>query len=195
MASMNDLLTVSLVLILLFGAVSLYIYTRIQQCEQKLNLVESILLDIKMSAELREYPDIPLKSESYSQVSQVSQPSQVSLPSPLAAPFEEEETTGLDSSDLSEPEALPEATVINVAPEPVAKASVSVNYESMTLAELKSLAKQRSITGSSSMKRSQILEALHTSDNKVSGPADGGILSALAEASSSLTDGDMAVLA
>ena len=189
---MNDLLTVSLVLILLFGAVSLYIYTRIQQCEQKLNLVESILLDIKMSAELREYPDLPLKSESYSQV---SQPSQVSLPSPLAAPFEEEETTGLDSSDLSEPEALPEATVINVAPEPVAKASVSVNYESMTLAELKSLAKQRSITGSSSMKRSQILEALHTSDNKVSGPADGGILSALAEASSSLTDGDMAVLA
>ena len=191
MASMNDLLTVSLVLILLFGAVSLYIYTRIQQCEQKLNLVESILLDIKMSAELREYPDIPLKSESYSQVSQPSQ----SLPSPLAAPFEEEETTGLDSSDLSEPEALPEATVINDAPEPVAKPSVSVNYESMTLAELKSLAKQRGITGSSSMKRSQILEALHTSDNKVNGPADGGILSALAEASSSLTDGDMAVLA
>jgi hypothetical protein len=65
----------------------------------------------------------------------------------------------------------------------------------MTLAELKSLAKQRSITGSSSMKRSQILEALHTSDNKSSGPVDGGILSALAEASSSLTDGDMAVLA
>ena len=182
---MNDLLTVSLVLILLFGAVSLYIYTRIQQCEQKLNLVESILLDIKMSAELREYPDLPEKVESYS----LPQP----LPSPLAAPFEtqEEDITGLDASDLSEPEA----NVASVVPEPIAKPSVSVNYESMTLAELKSLAKQRGITGSSSMKRSQILEALHTSDNKVSGPADGGILSALAEASSSLTDGDMAVLA
>jgi len=194
MASMNDLLTVSLVLILLFGAVSLYIYTRIQQCEQKLNLVESILLDIKMSAELREYPDVPVKSESYSQISQSqSLPSQ-SLPSPLAAPFEEEEaSTALDASDLSEPEALPEATVVSIAP--VTKPSVSVNYESMTLAELKSLAKQRGITGSSSMKRSQILEALHTSDNKSNGPADGGILSALAEASSSLTDGDMAVLA
>ena len=191
---MNDLLTVSLVLILLFGAVSLYIYTRIQQCEQKLNLVESILLDIKMSAELREYPDVPVKSESYSQVSQSqSLPSQ-SLPSPLTAPFEEEEaSTALDASDLSEPEALPEATVVSIAP--VTKPSVSVNYESMTLAELKSLAKQRGITGSSSMKRSQILEALHTSDNKSNGPADGGILSALAEASSSLTDGDMAVLA
>jgi hypothetical protein len=166
----------------LFGAVSLYIYTRIQQCEQKLNLVESILLDIKMSAELREYPDIPVKAENYS--------SHASLPAPLAAPFEEEETsTALDANDLSEPEPLPEATVVV---EPVAKASVSVNYESMTLAELKSLAKQRGITGSSSMKRSQILEALHTSDNR---SADGGILSALAEASSSLMEGDVSVLA
>ena len=195
---MNDLLTVSLVLILLFGAVSLYIYTRIQQCEQKLNLVESILLDIKMSAELREYPDLPTKSESAHQ----SPPSTYVEQHVSAAPFhdeqtipfaEEDETTGLDSSDLSEPEPLPEATVVSIAP--VTKPSVSVNYESMTLAELKSLAKQRGITGSSSMKRSQILEALHTSDNKVNGPVDGGILSALAEASSSLTDGDMAVLA
>ena len=194
MASMNDLLTVSLVLILLFGAVSLYIYTRIQQCEQKLNLVESILLDIKMSAELREYPDLPTKSEplptSYVEQHISAAPFHDEQTTPFA---EEEETTGLDSSDLSEPEALPEATVVSIAP--VTKPSVSVNYESMTLAELKSLAKQRGITGSSSMKRSQILEALHTSDNKANGPADGGILSALAEASSSLTDGDMAVLA
>lgn len=189
---MNDLLTVSLVLILLFGAVSLYIYTRIQQCEQKLNLVESILLDIKMSAELREYPDLPVKSEGHSAPAPYNGAEQ---PAPFhdeqTTPFvEEDETTGLDSSDLSEPEPLPEATVVNIAP--VAKPSVSVNYESMTLAELKSLAKQRGITGSSSMKRSQILEALHTSDNK---SADGGILSALAEASSSLTDGDVSILA
>ena len=61
MPSLNDTLTLGLVLILLFGAVSLYLYTRVQQCEQKLNLVESILLDIKMSAELRDYPDLPLR--------------------------------------------------------------------------------------------------------------------------------------
>jgi len=47
----------------------------------------------------------------------------------------------------------------------------------MTLAELKAIAKQRGITGSSSMKRSQILEALRPKPV----PADGGILSALAE--------------
>jgi hypothetical protein len=194
---MNDLLTVSLVLILLFGAVSLYIYTRIQQCEQKLNLVESILLDIKMSAELREYPDLPVKSQlpsSYNVAEQHVSAAPFHDDTEQATPFVEEgESTGLDSSDLSEPETLPEATTVVIAP--VTKPSVSVNYESMTLAELKSLAKQRGITGSSSMKRSQILEALHTSDNKSSGPADGGILSALAEASSSLTEGDVSVLA
>jgi hypothetical protein len=59
MAGLNDTLTLGLILVLLFGAVSLYLYTRIQQCEQKLNLVESILLDIKMSAVLQGYPEPP----------------------------------------------------------------------------------------------------------------------------------------
>ena len=54
---------------------------------------------------------------------------------------------------------------------------LTTNYESMTLAELKAIAKQRGITGSSSMKRSQILDALRPK----AVPADGGILSALAE--------------
>ena len=62
MASLNDTIALGLVLVLLFGAAALYLYTRIQQCEQKLNLVESILLDIKMSAELREYPEMKLSS-------------------------------------------------------------------------------------------------------------------------------------
>jgi len=192
MASMNDLLTVSLILILLFGAVSLYMYTRIQQCEQKLNLVESVLLDIKMSAELREYPDIPQPSSSVQKAVVVE-----SVP----APFEEEAPTGLESDDIQE--LIPETVQIAVPQEPVHQeikpssngTKVSVNYESMTLAELKNLAKQRGITGFSSMKRSQILEALHASDNKSSLPVDGGILSALAEVSSSLTEGDVSVLA
>jgi hypothetical protein len=75
MPSLNDTLTLGLVLILLFGAVSLYLYTRVQQCEQKLNLVESILLDIKMSAELREYPDLPVRpiESAFAPVSQQQQ--------------------------------------------------------------------------------------------------------------------------
>jgi Rho termination factor, N-terminal domain len=173
MASLNDTLTLGLILILLFGAVSLYLYTRIQQCEQKLNLVESILLDIKMSAELREYPDLPQM--------EVKEIPASYRPAPV------EEVADLsDSGDESPPtksSAPVEEFVPTLAPVQEAKPIVQVNYESMTLAELKDLAKQRTIKGASSMKRSQIIEALRTSDRASSEVSTGGILSDLAEVS------------
>jgi hypothetical protein len=178
MASLNDTLTLGLILILLFGAASLYLYTRIQQCEQKLNLVESILLDIKMSAELSGYPEPPPRAPL---------PFPPVPPNSKVAPFEEleeqeqpQETT-IDESPASvidKMAPLEEVEEFSAVPESVPTApKVVANYESMTLAELKALAKQRSITGASSMKRSQLLEALKPK----AAPADGGILSALAE--------------
>lgn len=190
MASLNDTLTVGLVLILLFGAVSLYLYTRIQQCEQKLNLVESILLDIKMSSELRDYPDLPFSPPPPGPVVQ-----QRKAPSPPPSPPSEhrqvtvaafDDDAGLFvgggataiSVEEFQPEALPTIHEIAPAPVPVAavaapapaapiissRMSIGANYESMTLSELKALAQQRNITGAKSMKRNQILEALRTSD-------------------------------
>ena len=48
---------------------------------------------------------------------------------------------------------------------PVEKVSkMAVNYESMTLKELQTLAKTRGITGANSMKKGSIIEALKTSD-------------------------------
>ena len=184
MAGLNDTLTLGLILVLLFGAASLYLYTRIQQCEQKLNLVESILLDIKMSAELQGYPEpppLPLKRV------------EVVPPSTKASPFvsmdEQELYQGaLDEALEAEPldgdvEEITEVTpTASTAPleqqeSQPQQSKVTTNFESMTLAELKGVAKQRGLSGISSMKRSQLLEAL-----KPKGvPADGGVLSALAE--------------
>jgi hypothetical protein len=59
MTSLSDTLTVGLVLVLLFGSIALYLYTRIQQSEQKISLLESILLDIKMSSEIKSYDELP----------------------------------------------------------------------------------------------------------------------------------------
>jgi hypothetical protein len=183
MAGLNDTLTLGLILVLLFGAVSLYLYTRIQQCEQKLNLVESILLDIKMSAELQGYPEPP-PTQQQNQQNQQSQQSQQNQSAPTMSPF-----VSMDEQELYQgalEEALEENTVevddIQEIQEdktsPTVEApKLTTNYESMTLSELKAIAKQRGITGSSSMKRSQILEALRPK----AVPADGGILSALAE--------------
>lgn len=192
MASLNDTLTVGLILILLFGAVSLYLYTRVQQCEQKLNLVESILLDIKMSAELREYPELPAPVP----VQKVSRSGSVdsdrsndqargrgnsrdnnnnnNSEEALYASALEEAHLDAEASTLPPLEesasgvevAEAAAVVSSKAEEVKAKSVPTVNYESMTLAELKAIGKQRSITGLSAMKRSQILEALRNADSK-----------------------------
>jgi hypothetical protein len=59
MTSLSDTLTLGLVLVLLFGSIALYLYTRIQQAEQKISLLESILLDLKMSSEIKSYNELP----------------------------------------------------------------------------------------------------------------------------------------
>jgi hypothetical protein len=63
MTSLSDTLTVGLVLVLLFGSIALYLYTRIQQSEQKISLLESILLDIKMSSEIKSYDELPASTQ------------------------------------------------------------------------------------------------------------------------------------
>ena len=75
MTSLSDTLTVGLVLVLLFGSIALYLYTRVQQAEQKISLLESILLDLKMSAEIKSYSELPAINQSsvnHSSVSQLS---------------------------------------------------------------------------------------------------------------------------
>ena len=67
--------------------------------------------------------------------------------------------------------------------------SISVNYEAMTLVELKDLAKQRGIKGCSVMRRSQILEAIRAHESGGSSEPlklNEGILTALLEQAQSL---------
>ncbi len=59
MSYLGDTLTVGLILILLFGSIALYLYTRIQQTEQKVSLLESIVLDLKLTGEIQGFGDLP----------------------------------------------------------------------------------------------------------------------------------------
>ena len=218
MSSLNDTIALGLVLVLLFGAAALYLYTRVQQCEQKLNLVESILLDIKMGADLRDYPDLGLQKQQPSHPSTQSHQSQQSHPS-QPSPLEEEAlySAALEEAAIDSIEALPkeesderqdkQVTVAATggskakSPAPIVTkqaqtqaASVTVNYEAMTLVELKELGRQRSIKGFSTMRRSQILEALRTHDSSpdagVPSKLNEEILSSLLEQASSFTEAE-----
>lgn len=185
MTSLSDTLTVGLVLVLLFGSIALYLYTRLQQAEQKISLLESILLDLKMSAEIKSYSELP-----------ASDHQEDSRPHGYAV-FNDDEGADEDVSanqDVGEsgcpvkvlgaaisgaisPSSNPETKTTEYAPlddavqlEPESKDAkdttvrMSANYESMTLKELQTLAKNRGISGASTMKKGSIIEALKTSD-------------------------------
>ena len=183
MTSLSDTLTVGLVLVLLFGAVALYLYTRIQQAEQKITLLESILLDLKMSSEIHSYSELPAPCDS-SVADGKGGASTESTPEPYV-PFEDEHDTssaapepvhedGVTTSPLTEVSDLEVEQYKSVVADAVKEdevdhhdskpANSSVSYETMTLKELQTLAKARGIVGANTMKKAPIIEALKTSD-------------------------------
>jgi hypothetical protein len=177
MTYLNDTLTIGLVLVLLFGSIALYLYTCIQQSEQKISLLESILLDIKMSGEIKSYTELPADDASTNTPNNSPNASNASSHTEEAyVPFEEdketvEETddTAIDvDGDLEEKlnEAAEYQAAVSDAIEEVSSSPKSlkseVAYESMSLKELQALAKSRGIVGLT--KKGPLTEALKTSD-------------------------------
>jgi hypothetical protein len=202
MTSLSDTLTVGLVLVLLFGSIALYIYTRIQQAEQKISLLESILLDLKMSSEIKSYSelpaeDIPFKSDRLSTEQNTNY-----------IPFTEDNENNNDDYEVYPETILGSSSTImtghqtpsvsnnvndsddieineykNIITDAVKTdievkentSKLSANYEAMTLKELQTLAKTRGINGTTSMKKSAIIESLKTSDHSSSTIQSGSI--------------------
>ena len=145
----SDALMVGLVFFLLFGAVSLYLYMYLQQVDQKVNLLESILLDMKVSNEIKSF-DVPA-SDIESGYAPFTDNTVVDIPvSEELAPFIDEVVEELSPV---EEETEQHAPLVQQAEEP------TLNYETATLKELQALAKTKGISVSN-MKKSQVIEAL-----------------------------------
>jgi hypothetical protein len=178
MTSISDTLTVGLVLVLLFGSIALYLYTRIQQAEQKISLLESILLDMKMSSEIKSYTELPAyenkeeisteKDKQYTSFDDANEISDIIEHSEIR----QSRTPSISSKDDTEESDVEQyksvlAEAINDNDVEPQASKVSVNYESMTIKELHTLAKSRGITGAGSMKKGAVIEALNTSDRSL----------------------------
>ena len=161
---LSDTLTIGLVLILLIGSIALYLYTRIQQSEQKISLLESILLDLKMSSEVSAYSELPAhEMDSYVPYSETDTKEVEEYKSVVAdvtlesVPEHKNDTkyeamgNAMDNAINYEPMNNTMNNAMNNGP---------VNYENMTVKELTSLAKSKGITGIT--KKSQLIEALRT---------------------------------
>ena len=185
MSYLSDTLTIGVLLVLLFGAISLYLYTRIQQAEQKIHLLESILLDLKMSTEIKSYTELPADHEDLADTmvssavfhTPESDTHYVALDDAPAESITEytslddaaepsgSTATNATTGNASEEAASEENAVITLEESDTqASSSSSVSYESMTLKDLQTLARTRGITGAGSMKKGSIVEALKTSD-------------------------------
>jgi hypothetical protein len=188
MTALSDTLTISLVLVLLFGSIALYLYTRIQQAEQRINLLESIVLELKMSSEVKTYTELPASEIDYdtglnmnnvaeyksfddsdienSNVDNTDNHSHVSSVSSKHSVHEKELEQTNEVGDIDFYKSVLDNTSSNT--ENTTKSNkTNVNYDSMNIKELHSLAKQRGITGVSVMKKQAIIEALKTSDKSV----------------------------
>ena len=196
MTSLSDTLTVGLVLVLLFGSIALYLYTRIQQAEQKISLLESILLDMKMSMEIKSFTNLPaddLKHEESSTVEHYApftdeepledntvftrESIKRNSPAPSVSSRLDEQDDEVEQYKSAIAEAVNDDELsATVGPVSEQVTTTSVNYEPMTLKELQALAKSRGITGAGSMKKGPIIEALKTSDRSRSTTVEPGSL-------------------
>jgi hypothetical protein len=160
MAGLSDSLTIGILLILIFGAVSFYLYSRMGQNEKRLGLLESLLLTLKMSTEASlSGPDMveamshpsTLQADDVDQVNEEEYANMLrevpgSAPSPAPA-------TAVGSEE-AEAEAEELLRSMNVQ-----KTPVNVNYESMTAKELRGLATERGLPASLTKKK-ELIDAL-----------------------------------
>lgn len=161
MTYLTDTLTVGLVLVLVFGSIALYLYTRVQQAEQKLSLLEGILLDLKMSSEINSYTELPAENVQYNETYIPYEDIPVDVPNKL------------EYVELNEPTTLTEIKQYNSGVSNTIESESVPKYESMTLKELQSLAKSKDLTVGS-MKKGQLIEALKALETPLFSSAESG---------------------
>lgn len=155
----SDLLMIGLVFLLLIGAVSLYLYMYIQQVDQKVNLLESILLDLKISHEITSFSSVKDQSTPLPASDSLDKPYVPYTDKPDASEHKMDVLDELKESESLKPfqpdEDLEEVEVDELSELPLPKP----NYEAMSLKELQSLAKSKGVSYAT-MKKVQLIETL-----------------------------------
>ena len=161
MAGLSDSLTIGILLILVFGAVSFYLYSRMGQNEKRLGLLENLLLTLKMSTEASlSGPDMveatggptPLRADEVDNVNEEEYAEMLKeVSSAATGPF--------GSSAAAAPPLVSEEAEAEELLRSMNVEKVSVNYESMTVKELRGLATERGLAASLTKKK-ELIDAL-----------------------------------
>ena len=168
---LGDSLTVGIVLALIFGAVCFYLYSRMSQNEKRVGLLENLLLSLKMSTEASLFgPDMveptsspaPLSSTDVEEVTEenyaemlkgLGSPAAAAAAAPAPAPVAASAAAAVEESVSDEKAAEELLRSLDTR-------KMDANYESMSLKELQTLAKQRGLAGSGQMRKRELIDAL-----------------------------------
>lgn len=162
MALLNDSVTVGILLIMIFGSVSFYFYTRLVQNEKRTALLENLLLSLKMNTEASF-----MGSDMFSGPDTVTP---ISAPTPL----KEEDVDTIDEDKYAEMlQGIPTPSASSsdagaAAAEPKEEKGVAANYEAMTLKELQALGRQSGVSVHG-LKKKEIIDSLKKKGTELDG--------------------------
>jgi hypothetical protein len=178
MNSLSDTLTMGIVLALVFGSILFYLYSRLLQVEKRMALTENILLDLKMATE----NTLLAMSSGMPDHDQAQHVEPISGPEPVlsqeveeiheqdfyknilaSAPSETEveETAESAAADVLKEIQMTDSTNGRLPEKSSGPATkVEPNYESMSLKELKALAKNKGLQVNSHAGKKEVIEIL-----------------------------------
>jgi hypothetical protein len=166
MALLNDSVTVGILLVMIFGSVSFYMYTRLVQNEKRVSLLENLLLSLKMNTEASF-----MGSDMFSGPETVSP---VSAPSPLKEEdvdtIDEEKYAEMLKGIPTEPASAPSDAEVSPSEGP----KMNANYEAMTLKELQALGRQNGVAVHG-LKKKEIIDSLKRKNSPELEGADVGV--------------------
>lgn len=157
---MNEVFIVGALLLILMAAAAFFLYSRLLYAERKIGLIESILLDIKMSMEMEEEarPAMPPKE------APVFAPMVEAVGS--EAPSTEADIAYYSSVIESATEVTTE-TITGAIAEPAAQEQIpaaQLNYDAYTRDELAAIAEKRGLRVTKRMSKSAIADLLRGSE-------------------------------
>ncbi len=183
----SDGVVIGVVLGLVFAAVSYYLYSRVNQLERKVGLMENILLDLKVTTE-----QIILSATEPVQTAPRHVPSPMSNSSESVAddsdvlPVSNENARSVSVEAGSRGSRASSQTVVVEREDSTVD---NVNYEDMKYKELIALARQKGISGTRNLSKADVIDLIRRHDAGGSKQTEGTPLKPFEDDSSVRGDG------
>jgi hypothetical protein len=181
---MNDALMIGVVLTLVFGSIIFYLYNRLTMTEKKMGLFEGVLTDLKMMLDAAPFASGPPPSHMQEFEPTPEYLNAISGPVPIqqdevedvdaAASEEYQQTLEQALESASATEAMESktlqidessASLVTGTNAPVSVTKLSPDLDTMSVAELKALAKQKNLTVPAGARRKDLLDLLKRSSS------------------------------